>query len=199
MHRSRPVSGFVIALAVGGLLLAGCGGGGTSKAGASATSSTSTTAANARSAEAQKYRDCLKQHGVDLPNFGGGAGAGRSGNQADGTTGSSVPRTRPSLPPGVDQQTFQAAQQACESLRPTGAFGGQGGARNNPAFRAYVSCLADHGVAVSTTTSTSTASGNAQPTGREFDRNDPHFAAANQVCMALLPQPSTTTTTAKSS
>ena len=221
MERSRPVSGLVVAVFVGALALAGCGGGG-SKANASATSSTSTTAANGRDTAAfQKYRDCLKQHGVDLPaNFGGGGGAGRQGGNGGGgqadnaappatdATGSTVPRNRGTLPPGVDQQTFQAAQQACESLRPAGGFGGgngQGGIRNSAEFRAYVSCLADHGVPVSTTTSTSTppsttagGGGGGRP-GQQFDRNDPHFASANQICMALLPQPSTTTTTAAKS
>ena len=198
MQRSRPLSGFAVVLAAGALVLTGCGGGG-SKANASAGSSTTTTAATGRNTAAfQKYRDCLKQHGVDLPNFGQ---RGQRQGQAGETTGSSVPpRTQPSLPAGVTQEQFQAAQQACESLRPTGGFGGGagGGVRNSAAFQAYVSCLADHGVAVSTTTSTSTTAGTAPPQrpGQEFDRNDPHFASANQVCMALLPQPSTTTTTA---
>jgi hypothetical protein len=197
MQRSRPVSGFAVVLAAGTLVLAGCGGGGSSKASASAGSSTTTTAATGRNTAAfAKYRDCLKQHGVDLPNFGQ-----RGQRQGGETPGSSVPpRTQPSLPAGVTQQQFDAAQQACESLRPAGGFGGGGGGvRNSAAFKAYVSCLADHGVAVSTTTSTSTTAGTASPQrpGQQFDRNDPHFASANQVCMALLPQPSTTTTTAQ--
>ena len=199
MDRSRPLCGFVAALFVGALVLAGCGSGG-SKANASASSTTSTTAPGGRNAAAfTKYRDCLKQHGIDLGTFAGGGPRRQNDASGDTTPSSQPPRTAPSLPAGVTQEQFQAAQQACASLRPAGGGFGGGGIRNTAAFQAYVSCLADHGVAVSTTTtSTSTTAGTAPPQrpGQQFDRNDPHFASANQICQALLPQPSTTRTTA---
>ncbi|MCU1372864.1 MAG: hypothetical protein JWO68_150, partial [Actinomycetia bacterium] len=105
-------------------------------------------------------------------------------------------RTPRSLPPGVDQQTFAAAQAACASKRPAGGgFGGGGGAggANNTEFKAYASCLADHGVTVTTT-------GTGAQQVQRIDRTDPDFAAADQTCAALRPQGgrpgSTTTTTA---
>src|SRR5437588_9371625 len=118
------------------LAAAGCGGGST-KASASATTTTTTSTTTDRTAALQKYRDCLAQHGVTLP-----AGTGQQ-RQQQGPPPSNTPRT---LPSGVDQKTFEAAQQACASLRPQGGFGG--GVRDSAAFRAYASCLADHGVTV---------------------------------------------------
>jgi hypothetical protein len=167
----------------------GCGSGGGSKAGAGASSTTSTPAANA---DFQQYRDCLSEHGIDLPDgFGQGR---RPGGTATGTRSGGPPpdpgeRTPRSLPAGVDQQQFQDAQQACGSLRPQGGFGGGGRAAGSSAFQAYASCLADHGV------TTTTTAGSQQQRGPGFDRDDPAFAAADQTCRALLPQGGSTTTT----
>src|SRR5436305_14535180 len=95
-----------------GLALAGCGGG--SSKPASASSTTSTTAAG--NAAFQAYRDCLKQHGVDLPdNVGGGARRRpQGGSSPSDTPGDSAPSEASggsgapprTLPPGADQQTF---------------------------------------------------------------------------------------------
>jgi hypothetical protein len=180
--------GAAAAILFGSALLVGCGTGSKAHASSGSSSTTSTTAAGRNGAAFQAYRTCLSQHGVNVPDVGRGQRP-QGGSGADPT-----PRTAPSLPAGVTQQQFQAAQQACASLRPTGGFGGAngGGVRNSAAFRAYLSCLADHGVPVSTTTSTTAP----VRQGQLFDRNDPHFAAANQVCMALLPTPSSTTTVA---
>lgn len=49
-------------------------------------------------------------------------------------------------PEGVDQDTWQNAQQVCASVRPTGGPGGPGGGAGNPAFTAYLDCLSEHGV-----------------------------------------------------
>lgn len=134
----------------------------------------------------QAYRDCLSQHGVTLPtrprNQSGGSnasdssGSDQSGQGRGGGGGGFNGQF--SLPPGVDQATFNSAQQACASLRPAGGQGGQG-ARGGAASAAYRSCLADHGVTVP-----STSSGGPPPS---IDRNDPNFAAANDACRALLP------------
>ncbi|MCU1486996.1 MAG: hypothetical protein JWN67_3742, partial [Actinomycetia bacterium] len=100
----------------------------------------------------------------------------------------------PSLPAGVTQAQLQAAQDACADKRPAGGGfggGGGGGAAGSTAFQAYASCLADHGVTVTTASTTA-----GQPARPGIDRNDPDFAKANETCSALLPQqgsPSTTT------
>jgi hypothetical protein len=114
-----------------------------------------------------------------------------------------------------------AAVSACASLQPQfggggngGGFGGGGFGRNpatRAAFQAYLACLADNGVTVSTTVapsstvpsstvpsstvpSNTTPSDSSPPAGPPggrgqpaFDRNDPNFAAANAKCSVLLP------------
>jgi len=121
----------------------------------------------------------------------------------------------------IDQKAFAAADAACADKRPTGidvqqllqrrGGPGGGGGFGGAAFRAYTSCLADHGVKVvtpTTTTGDATATTVAGAPGAgggrsTFDRNDPNFAAANEACKALLPAgpggaggPVSTTTTA---
>lgn len=165
---------FVIAVA---LFAAACSG---SKGNvASAANASSSAPPSSSGGSFQAYRDCLSQHGVTLPsrqrNQSGGSNASASGaDQSGAPRGPGGFNGQFSLPPGVDQSTFDAAQQACANLRPTGG-GGRGGA----AAAAYRSCLADHGVTVP-----STSSGGPLPS---IDRNDPNFAAANQACRALLP------------
>jgi hypothetical protein len=108
------------------------------------------------------YTDCLKKNGVTITLPSGGPRNRPSGE----------PRTRPSgyprpsgsagqrgggfpggggfgKPAGVDDATWQKAQQACASVRPSGGPGGGGfgrGQGNNGANTAYRNCLRDHGV-----------------------------------------------------
>jgi hypothetical protein len=74
-------------------------------------------------------------------------------------------------PAGVDQATWDKAQRACASLRPSGNPQRN---RDNGAATAYRNCLADHGV---------TASGGFD----QLDSGDPKVAAAMQACAALRP------------
>jgi hypothetical protein len=169
----RSRAGILLLIAVGGLGVAACSG---SSAKVSSASNGSSAPSSSSSGALQAYRDCMSQHGVTLPARNRGQSAGSSSSDASGSDqggpGGGGFGGQFSLPPGVDQATFDAAQQACASLRPTG---GRGGA----ASAAYRSCLADHGVTVP-----STSSGGPPPS---IDRNDPNFAAASQACRALLP------------
>jgi hypothetical protein len=170
----RMIRYFVVVFAAP-LALAACGGGsGSSKSSASGGSTTTTVkGANAQGAA---LSDCLKQHGVTLP-----AGFGNGGPPSGGTPGSLPSGQTPGpLPAGVDTQKLQSALQACG-----GAGGGfAGGGQNSQAFKAYTSCLSDHGVKVPTQTGSSTPP--------SFDRNSSAFASANRVCAALLPNTTTT-------
>jgi hypothetical protein len=120
----------------------------------------------------QAYTACLSQHGVTMPS------SFPRGNRPSG-----APSDRPSRgaggggfgfgnqpPAGVDAATWQQAQQACASLRPSG--GPRNG--NNGASTAYRNCLSDHGVTMS-----------AGPGG--LDSNDPKVAAAMKACEPLRP------------
>lgn len=170
---AHPRAGIITFVIAGTLFAAACSGSGSPSASAA---NASPAPASSSSGNFQSYRDCLSQHGVTLPtrppSSGDGNSSGGGSFQSGAPRGSGGFNGQFSLPPGVDQSTFDAAQQACANLR---AAGGRGGA----ATSAYRSCLADHGVTVP-----STSSGGPPPS---IDRSDPNFAAANQACRALLP------------
>ncbi|MGZ4673728.1 MAG: hypothetical protein ACXWBO_00800 [Ilumatobacteraceae bacterium] len=72
---------------------------------------------------------------------------------------------------------------ACQSLQPQ--FGG-GNRANRAAYQAYLSCLADNGVAVPTT-SAAPAPGSRSGPPPTVNKSDPNFPAANAKCKVLLP------------
>lgn len=171
-------------------LFAACGGGG-SKA-----SSTTTTTGNGRGAALAAFRTCMASHGVKLPDR-------RQARDGQGSTGSTGSTTRPSgggffggrggpftAPPGVDQQKYNSALNACRSQVP--AFGNNAdNAQFRTAYTAYLNCLKNHGVqGIGDVTTGRQALAN-------VDRTTPAFQAADQACRPLLPaRPSTTTTSA---
>jgi hypothetical protein len=137
----------------------------------------------------QAYLTCLSQNGVTITMPSGGpGGAGPSGGPRSFPSG-----VRPSggfggggfpgggggffqKPANVDDATWQKAQTACASLRPSG---GPGGGRDNGATQAYRNCLANHGV---------TASAGPPNTA------DPKVAAAEKACAVLRPSAAPTAT-----
>jgi hypothetical protein len=167
-----------------GLLAAACGGssdGGTP---------TPTSSENAFAA----YTECLSKNGVALPT--GAAGDDRGSPRASARP-SGRPTARPSgapdrsfgggggggfggfssaAPAGVDAATWQKAQEACQSVRPTAGpnGGGFGGGANNSALTAYRNCLSEHGV-----TATAGTAG--------LNTADPTVAAAITACAPLRP------------
>jgi len=130
---------------------------------------------------------------------------------ATGGTGGSTPTTggtrpTPSLPAGVTQAQYQAAQQACRSQLPTGGFGGFGGA-NSAQLAAYRNCLQLHGVTLPTggaaggqppaSNQTSTSAGSTTPPAGGFgglNTSDPAVQAALTACASLRPARSSSTT-----
>ena len=199
---SRHPSAVLACLLGAFLALTGCGGGtkNASAKKATASATTSTTAGDRRAALAA-FRSCMADHGITLPDRGAGGGQGGPSFPQGGPPTSTAPgggggagggggRGFRQAPPGVDQAKYDAARQACQDKVPQGAFGGRGGGGGDPAARsarqAYRRCLADHGVQVPTTV---TNTPGLPPT---INRDDPAFAAADQVCRPLLP---TTTTT----
>ena len=108
-------------------LLAACGGG--SGGGDAAAAAPSGAAAGGPAAAFQAYADCLRQHGVNIavpsrrpsgfrPSGFRPSGVLPSGVRPSGRSG--VPGFGGGPPPGVDQSTWDAAQQACAPLRPSG-------------------------------------------------------------------------------
>lgn len=130
------------------------------------------------------YTECLAKNGVTITVPSGEARVRPSGGPGAFPSG----RPRPSgsarpgggfpggggfgKPAGVDDATWQKAQQACASVLPSGRPGGNGrgsGAGMSPAYR---NCLRDNGVTVD---QGAPASG------------DPALAKAAEVCKALAP------------
>lgn len=184
MRYAWRVAGSVLAMASVATFVAACGGGddGTDNAGS-----------NSQGGFAA-YQSCLAQHGITLPSQGQGrsfpSGSRSPGGMPEG--GGAPPSGAPQgdqsgrggggfgnfVPEGVDQETWQKAQEACASVRPTGGpggFGGGGGGGNDSAFAAYRNCLTEHGVSASA------------GAGQRLNTADAKVAAAEKACAALRP------------
>ncbi len=175
-------------LATAAVLGAGCGGGG----GSDTSDSGSSNGSNQQGARGQtaELRDCLKQHGIELPE-GAGPGGGQppAGGQPppDGEfppPGSGQNGQGP--PQGLDNSKMRKALQECGADAPRGGFGN----RNSPEFkksiRAYVSCVRRNGYDL--------PDPNLSGDGPVFDsdkvdQNDADFQKASQKCQDRLRQP----------
>ncbi len=127
----RPVYRGVLVTACGAAALAtlaACGS--SSSGGAPVASSTTDTAAATSSASASgtahkgawaAYRQCLAQNGVNLPKHKHHKSADASSTEAPDSTGASASgehHHKMGPPAGVSEATWQAAQNACASLKP---------------------------------------------------------------------------------
>lgn len=154
----------------------------------------------------QAWTDCLTKNGVTVPSLGSFPGGGSlpSGAPPFSIPDGSVPFSAPDGAPGpagsfpsggrggglgaitsiADDPANSVAVAACALLQPSfGGGAGAGGAVNQQADQAYLTCLTSNGVTVPTSGSTSSS-----VPAATIDRNDPAFAAANEKCKVLLPQ-----------
>jgi hypothetical protein len=169
------------------LLSAACGGGTDNSGGGSGGGNASGGGGNAAFTA---YVDCMNKNGVPMTIPSGGPRI----RPSDGTFPSRMPRPSGSAgtrggfpgggfpgggffakPAGVDDATWQKAQSACASLRPSGRPGGRNGGdgRNS----AYFNCLREHGVTM---------------TGGQPPSADPALQKALETCKVLQPQASAT-------
>jgi hypothetical protein len=131
------------------------------------------------------YIQCLRKNGVTItlpsgaprrrpsgaPSFPAGMRpSGRPRPSGSGFPGGGFRGGLLNKPAGVDDATWQKAQQACASLRPTGRGG-------NGASAAYRNCLRDHGVTA---------------TDGKLNTTDPTVQKAMTICKVLQPQASPT-------
>jgi len=166
------------------LFAAACGGG-------SDNSSTSDTTGGqnggGNNAAFTEYLDCMKTNGVTITMPSGGARTRPSDGASRGPGGfpSGMPRPSGSAgarggggfpggggftkPDGVDDATWQKAQTACASLRPS--FGGGRNGGGNGMNAAYQNCLKEHGVTVDGKLAT----------------DDPAVKKAMETCKVLQP------------
>jgi hypothetical protein len=133
--RVRRAGLLAIALAVAGVLVAGCSGGPADPGVAgvsSATASPSQSATVSGEAEALQYAACMRSHGVpDFPDP----------TVQNGSVGFSI-----TAGDGVDQNSpqYQSARQACSSLRGGGTA--NSGSGNLAKELKFAQCMRSHGV-----------------------------------------------------
>ena len=179
----RAAALFVASAAV--LLVAACGGNSTSSSGGTGTGNGGDGNGNGRNSEFTAYIECLQKNGVTITLPSRGPRPGASG-RPEGGYPSGMPRPSGSAFPGggrggfpggggfqkpadVDQATWDKAQAACASVRPS--FGGNrnGGNGMNAAYR---NCLKQHGVT---------------ETGGKLDTSNATVKKAMETCKVLRP------------
>ncbi len=183
MNHWTRAGGAAFVLAIAGALASGCGSSG----------ATAPAAAPGDTALAG-YVACLQHNGVPAVVPSGGP-RNRPSGFPSGVRPSGFPSgvrpsgVRPSggfggpggpggadflRPPGVDDGTWQRAQQACASVRPSFGPGQGGGTGDNGALRAYLNCLGQHGVVPSRGVA-------------GLNTADPAVVAADKICGVLKP------------
>ena len=183
----RAAALFVASAAV--LLVAACGGNSNSSSGGNGT--TGNGNGNGRNSEFAAYTECLKKNGVTVTIPSRGPRTGASGGPEGGFP-SGMPRPSGSGFPGggrggvpggggfqkpadVDQATWDKAEAACASVRPS--FGGGNRNGGNGMNAAYQNCLKQHGVTA---------------TDGKLDTTNATVKKALETCKVLKPQPSAT-------
>ena len=183
-----PVIRTMLLLGVVPLIVAACGSASGTTAGKSGTDSNKSSKASQAA-----YTACLKQHGVNLPNFSGGSGGPPANGETPPSFGSGA--SGPGAGGLGNSPKFQKAATACKSLRPSGGFGGLGGSGgvNSTAFAAYRNCLKLHGVTLPTGGASKSGAGSTPPT--TIDQSSPTVKSALAACASLQPSASSSTTT----
>ena len=166
--------------AVGSVLVLGaCGGGGTSSAAAS------TRSADREAAQAVKFAQCMRQHGIDMPDPQVTNNGRDFSVQFRVGTGSNKP----------DDAKMQAAQNGCKQFMPNGGRPPSAADQQRMLDQAtkFAECMRSHGVDFPDPQVSSNGaveigggpsnSGNA-PT---FNKDDPRVQQAQAACQHLLP------------
>jgi hypothetical protein len=204
---ATPLS--VLAIAGASIALVACGSSDSSSSGGSA--STNASGGNAtQNAAFEKYRQCLKDNGVTLPDRGqrsdgGNGNGGGAYGPPPGADGGQPPTGTNGAPPsdgngnggaggpgflggGQADAKTQKAMQACAKLRPQfrgGAYGNPNGAgrtsqQSIKAFTPYLTCLKDQGLDVKVSDGFNAL--------RDLKASDPKVQAAFKACQSKLPQ-----------
>ena len=143
------------------------------------------------------YTECLQKNGVTITMPSGeprtrpsggpdGAGFPSGRPRPEGSAGAPRPERSGGFPggamfgkpDGVDDATWQKAQEACSSVRPSGRPGGGNGNRGDGRNAAYENCLKENGVTDPST----------------LDTSDATVKKAVETCKVLRPAASATPT-----
>jgi hypothetical protein len=152
-------------------LAAGCGSGGDDGPGVASVGGTPTPSASAgepdrgdMAEQALKFAQCMREHGVDMPD-----------PEIDG----GAIRQRINAKPGED---VQAAQEACKEFAPSGPGGGKDDPQMRERMLAHAQCMRDNGVE-------SFPDPDPEQHGIRIDgkiAGDPDFEKAQQACETAL-------------
>jgi hypothetical protein len=186
--RPRWLPATALALALGALVLAGCGGSGGS-------SESSTTASSSESNSTRKFKGgfelseeakaCLKEKGVELPEFKGGAGGPPQGGEGfEPPEGGEMPRGAP--PQGGFKANSKAFEECGVELGEFKGPIGKGGPDVNSAefkkqIKEYVACVRENGYEL--------AEPNFSGEGPIFEKSESEseaFKRASAKCQSLL-------------
>jgi hypothetical protein len=153
------------------LALAGCGGSSTSSSstGGASGSGGANSAQSATSGQLERFAQCMRSHGE--PNF----------PDPDAQGHFTLPATI-----SMSSPQFQAADQACKSLAPAGALGGQAPTPQqlSQALK-FVACMRSRGVNLPDPTPQGSFANKLAAAG--INPNTPQFKSALLGCRALLP------------
>ncbi|HEX4564585.1 MAG TPA: hypothetical protein VH115_09030 [Solirubrobacteraceae bacterium] len=161
-------SGAVVGALAASILLAACGGSGTS---------TNSVASSEKSREQQflQFSKCLREHGINLPTPTGGGPVRIQGNG------------------NITPQRMEAAQAACRKYAPANRLKltPQQRVEREEAVQKFAKCMREHGIKIEAKTS-----GGGAEIGIHVGRGEggpnpasPAFETAQKACQAYLPKP----------
>lgn len=171
----RYRSALAAILLAGAPLAAGCSSGsagpGVPSLSSPAPSGASSPSGSAKD-QALAYSQCMRAHGVkDFPD--------------PNAQGQIQLELHPGSDLTPDSPRFQAAQQACKSLEPTGSPEQQASARAN-ALK-YATCMRGHGIKDFPDPSEQGGLQVSMSPGSDLDPNNPHYKAAAKACESMRP------------
>lgn len=171
-RKQKPPAAGVKVLAVLGVLvacvvLAACGSSSTSSNGSAGASNQGTKQENSR----LKFTQCMREHGVKIPEGGSGGGA-------------------PAGLANIPRSTIQAAGKACQKYA-SGTLGPAAGGNQTQitdTLVKFAGCLRENGINVSDPTGSGTSGLQGFFQQLQQARQNPTFAAASKKCQSLLPK-----------
>jgi hypothetical protein len=157
--------------------------------GAQAGANPTPSATGDRTQQLLQFAQCMRDHGVDVPDPGTGGGFRLGGGGATPSPGAS------GSPGGSgggrvfnrDDPAFQAAFQACRDKLPNGGQPPKLSAEQLAQYVKWAQCMRDHNVNIPDPNPDGTLQfGRGRGSG-QFDPQDPTFQAALQACQSLRP------------
>ena len=141
---------------------------------------TAAASTSSKQADALKYAQCMRSHGVDIPDPQTTGSGGGFAIRIQGGPGSGI---------NPDSTTFQNAQKACQSLLPNGGqLTPQQQAQAQQNALDFARCMRAHGVDIPDPQPGSNGAGIriGGPGSAKINPDDPNFQSAQQACGSKL-------------